>query len=176
VLVSNAGFLTMGALATFDADEGERMLSINLRSPVRLMRAVVPGMLARKSGVIVNVTSVAAIVGMPGWTYQAASKAGSAMFSETLRGELRGTGVHVLTVYPGLTDTPMTQGGLSAYGRAGLAAKIPLGNSTEMARRLRRAIERRQARMFYPRYYAFLRWFPRVSAWFSERFAPRLPE
>ena len=150
------------------------MLNINLLTPARLMRAVLPGMLARKSGVIVNVTSIAAVVALPGWVYQASSKAGSATFSEALRAELKGTGVHVLTVYPGLTDTPMAQGGLDAYGRKGLAGMIPLGDAATLARRLRRAIERRRARMFYPRFYAVTRWFPGVSRWFGERFAPRI--
>src|SRR3954468_6382003 len=53
VLVCNAGLLTLGAGATFDPEEGERMMAINLLSPARLIRAVLPGMLARKKGVIV---------------------------------------------------------------------------------------------------------------------------
>ena len=176
VLVSNAGLLTLGAVATFDPEEGERMLAINLLSPVRLIRAVLPGMLARMSGVIVNVTSMAAIVALPGWVYQAASKTGSATFSEALRTEVAGTGVHVMTVYPGMTDTPMTQSGLDAYGRKGLVRFIPLGNATEMAKRLVAAVAKRRARFFYPRFYALARLFPRISGWLSGKFAPRLPE
>lgn len=174
VLISNAGFMTLGPVASFDPEEGERMLNINLLTPVRLMRAVLPAMIARQSGVIVNVTSMAALVTLPGWAYQAASKAGSATFSEALRAELKGTGVHVMTVYPGPTDTPMTQGGLDAYGRKGLAARIPLGDTATLAKRLRRAIERRRARLIYPRFYALARWFPGLSGWFAERFSPRL--
>lgn len=175
VLISNAGFLTMGEVATFDAEEGQRMIAVNLCSPTRLMQTLVPRMVARKSGVVVNVTSVAAFVSIPGWAYQAASKTASAVFSETLRGELAGTGVHVLTVYPGLTDTPMAQGGLDTYGRKGLASMIPLGSADELAGRLRRAVERRRTRLIYPRYYAVVRWFPRISAWFTSVFAPRVP-
>jgi short-subunit dehydrogenase len=175
VLVSNAGLLTLGPVATFDPAEGERMIAINLLSPVRLIRAVLPAMLARKSGVIVNVTSMAAIVALPGWVYQSASKTGSATFSEALRTELAGTGVHVMTVYPGMTDTPMTQSGLDAYGRDGLVRFIPLGSAPEMARRLVRAVARRRARFFYPRFYALARLFPRISGWLSGKFAPRLP-
>jgi short-subunit dehydrogenase len=175
VLVSNAGLLTLGAVATFDPEEGERMMAINLLSPARLFRAVLPGMLARKRGVIVNVTSMAAIVTLPGWIYQSASKIGSATFSEGLREELAGTGVHVMTVYPGMTETPMTQAGLDAYGRKGLVNLLPLGDANEMATRLVHAVARRRARFFYPRFYALARLFPRISAWLSARFAPRLP-
>ena len=175
VLVSNAGSLTLGPIASFDPDEGERMLNVNLLSPARLIRAVLPGMLARRSGVIVNVTSLAALVSIHGWAYQAAGKAGSATFSEALRAEVKGTGVHVVTVYPGMTDTPMTQGGLDVYGRKGLVGKIPLGNAAAFAKRLRRAVERRRPRMIYPGFYALVLWFPRISRWFARRFAPRLP-
>jgi short-subunit dehydrogenase len=174
VLISNAGLLTLGPVASLDPEVGEDMLKINLLSPARLMRAVLPGMIERGSGVIVNMTSVAALVSMPGWIYQAASKAGSATFSEALRTELEGTGVHVLTAYPGMTDTPMAQSGLDAYGRKGLAAMIPLGSTATLARRLRHAVERRRARFIYPRYYAFARWFPGISRWFAARFAPQL--
>jgi short-subunit dehydrogenase len=172
VLISNAGLLTLGAVATFDADEGERMMNVNLLAPARLMHAVLPAMLARRQGVIVNVTSMAALVAMPGWTYQSASKSGSAVFSEALRRELRGSGVHVLTVYPGMTDTPMTRAGLAAYGGRGLTARIPLGDAAGFARRVRLAIERRQARLFYPRFYGVVRWFPQLSAWLAAQLAP----
>lgn len=174
ILISNAGFLTIGPTASFDPDEGDRMTNLNFVTPARLMRAVLPGMLARKTGVIVNVTSVAALVSMSGWAYQAASKAASATFSEALHDELRGTGVHVMTVYPGPTDTPMTHAGLDAYGRKGLAALIPLGRPAALAQRLRRAITRRRARLFYPRFYTLLRRFPRLSQWFAARFSPKL--
>ncbi len=174
VLVSNAGFLTLGAVCTLDPEEGERMLKINLLTPARLMRAVLPGMLARRSGVIVNVTSLAALVPLPDWVYQAAGKAGSAAFSEALRVELRGTGVHAMTMYPGMTDTAMTQSGLEAYGKKGLTRLIPLGNTAALARGLRRAVERRRARFIYPRMYTFAWWFPKLVGWFSARLAPRL--
>ena len=79
-----------------------------------------------------------------------------------------------MTAYPGPTDTPMTQAGLDVYGRKSLVGMIPLGDSATFARRLRRAVEQRKARLVYPRFYAFSRWFPRISQWFAARFAPRL--
>lgn len=174
VLISNAGFLTLGPVATFDPEEGERMFNINFLTPARLMRAVLPSMLARRDGVIVNVTSLAALVAIPDWVYQAASKTASATFSEALRRETLGTGVHVMTAYPGMTDTPMTQGGLVAYGRRGLVAMIPLGDAATLAKGLRRAILRRKRRFIYPSFYALARWFPRIAGWLSARLAPRV--
>lgn len=174
VLVSNAGLMTLGAFATQDPKEGDRMIAINFLSPLRLFQAIIPRMLARKSGMIVNVTSIAALVTVPGWAYQATSKAASATLSEALRTELVGSGVHVLTVYPGPTDTPMTRGGMESYAENKLARLLPLGTPEGFARRVRRAVERRALRVFYPRYYGVVRWFPRLSRWLVDRVAPRL--
>jgi short-subunit dehydrogenase len=121
------------------------------------------------------VTSLAALVALPDWVYQAAGKTGSATFSEALRVELEGTGVHVMTVYPGMTDTPMAQAGLDAYGRKGIARLIPLGHAADLARLVRLGVERRRVRLVYPRFYSLARWFPRIAAWLSVRLAPRLP-
>jgi short-subunit dehydrogenase len=174
VLVSNAGLMSLGAFATLDPKEGDRMIAINFLSPLRLFQAVLPRMRARKRGTIVNVTSIAALVTVPGWSYQAASKAASATLSEALRTELEGSGVHVLTVYPGPTDTPMTRGGMTSYEGNRLASLLPLGTPAGFARRVRRAVEGRADRVFYPRFYGVVRWFPRISRWFMDRFAPRL--
>jgi short-subunit dehydrogenase len=141
---------------------------------MKLLRHQLPKMIARGNGVLVNVTSMAALVTLPGWLYQSASKTGSAVFSEALRGEVRGSGVHVLTVYPGMTDTPMTQGGLDRYGRSGLVKLLPLGTPAGFARTVRRAIERRKARAFYPPPYAMARWFPRIAGWLSAAVTPKL--
>lgn len=178
ILISNAGFLTLGPVASFDPEEGERMINVNMLTPARLMRAVLPAMIARGRGTIVNVTSVAAFVTIPGWAYQAASKAGSATFSEALSTEVAGTGVHVMTAYPGMTDTPMTQAGLDAYGRKGLVSRIPLGDAATFARKLRAAVERRDTRFIYPGFYAFARWFPSIARWLaaSQRTALRAHE
>lgn len=177
LLVSNAGFMTLGLVSTFDADEAERLVAINVLTPMRLIRGVLPGMIARRSGTIVNVTSLAAFVTLPGWAYQSASKTASAVFSEALHAELEGTGVHVLTVYPGLNDTAMTKGGLESYGDAASAFTklMPIGSPAAFARHIVDAVERRKRRVVFPRFYWLVRWFPRISQWFSETLGPRLP-
>lgn len=60
VLVSNAGLLTLGPVVDFDPGEAERMVAINLLTPMKLVRTLLPRMLARRSGTLVNVTSLAA--------------------------------------------------------------------------------------------------------------------
>jgi short-subunit dehydrogenase len=67
-------------------------------------------MAARKSGALVGIASVSAIRGLPGHGAYCASKAGVVAYCESLRGELRGSGVQVVTILPGYIDTPLTQG------------------------------------------------------------------
>ena len=109
-------------------------------------------------------------------TYYNASKAGLAAASEALRGELRGTGVHVVTVYPGIVATDMAEKGLAAYG-SNLALRLqPKGTTSGLAAIIKHAILRKTARVVYPRSYVFVRWFGPVVRWFMDRFAPALAE
>jgi len=176
ILVSNAGFMTLGAVATFDPEEADRLVAINFLTPMRLIRTILPKMIARRRGTVVNVTSLAAFVTMPDWAYQSASKTASAVFSEALPNELKGTGVNALTVYPGLTDTPMMKQGIEAYGGdVGLMKLMPTGDPATFGRLICDAIEKKKRRVIYPRFYWLVRWFPRISQWLSVRFAPRIP-
>jgi short-subunit dehydrogenase len=175
VLVNNAGSQVLADTSRVDVDEGEASLRLNLMTPLRLTRRVLPGMLARRSGAIVDITSLAALAPTPRMTYYNASKAGLAAASEALRGELRGTGVRVLTVYPGIIDeTQLAQAALARYESSALLRLQPRGSSAELARRVRRSLERGDARLIYPRVNALVRWFPGITRWMMDRFTPAL--
>ena len=83
------------------------MLNVDLLAPILLTRAALPPLRASGEAMVVNVTSGIALIGAPFYATYAAAKAGLARFGEALRRELKGEGIHVLTVYPGGTDTPM---------------------------------------------------------------------
>lgn len=105
VLVNNAGFGTYGPFAEIEADRERELVAVNVAAPVRLTHAVLPGMLARGRGGILNVASVIAF--QPG-TYQAtygASKAFVLSLSQALWAETRGSGVTVTALCPGPTQT-----------------------------------------------------------------------
>ncbi len=105
VLINNAARSNYhaGALETPSADL-EYLMRCNYLSPVRLTRALLPSMLARGTGAVVAVSSMAAKISPPGETAYAASKAALSAWFEALAGELRGTGVRVNLVYPALVD------------------------------------------------------------------------
>jgi uncharacterized oxidoreductase len=83
------------------------MLNVDLLAPILLTRAAMPSLRASGDAMVVNITSGIALIGAPFYATYTAAKAGLARFGEALRRELKGEGIHVLTVYPGATDTPM---------------------------------------------------------------------
>jgi short-subunit dehydrogenase len=109
LLVNNAGFGTAGLLATAPADVQERMLRLHVLAPMRLTRAALPGLLARRAGAVVNVSSVASFVYGAGSVNYCASKAYLTTFSEGLGAELAGTGVQAQALCPGFTRTEFHQ-------------------------------------------------------------------
>lgn len=174
VLVNNAGVSRAEPFAESDTEEGERLLRLNLFAPLRLTRALLPGMLERGSGTIVDVASSAAFAAYPGTVYYGASKAGYANASEVLRGELRGTGVHVVTVYPGPIATEMSQQMLDALEDTFVKRLVSEASPEGLAKRIRRAIERKKARVIYPGYLSALRHIPGITRFFVDRLTPSL--
>ena len=109
VLVNNAGAVRAGRLENVDVEEIKAQIEANLTAPILLTRTALPALRDSGDAVIVNVSSRFGLVGMPFYSAYAASKAGIAHFGEALRRELYGEGVHVMTVYPGATETPMME-------------------------------------------------------------------
>lgn len=107
ILINSAGGVRAGRLEDTTESDIAKMVEVNLLAPILLARAALPDLRASGDGMIVNVSSGIALVGVPFYTTYAAVKAGISHFGEALRRELKGEGVRVLTVYPGATDTPM---------------------------------------------------------------------
>jgi short-subunit dehydrogenase len=169
VLLNNAGMDNPGPTAAQDPALIDRILKLNLHTPMRLSVCVLKRMLeAGRAGTIVNVTSVAGLAAPPLQTFYGASKAGLAMFSETLRREHRRTPVNVLTVYPGPIPTAMSDAAYLVYGgREGKAGAGPEGKPEVFARKVRRAVDKRSARVIYPSFYALSRYLPWLAQWVS---------
>ncbi len=109
VLVNNAGWGSFTSVLRMPDDHFERMLAVNFAGPVAMIRAVLPRMLERRSGQIVNISSVVGFQAMPRMAAYCATKAALSALSTGLRMELKGTGVDVLLIAPGSTDTPFFQ-------------------------------------------------------------------
>jgi NAD(P)-dependent dehydrogenase (short-subunit alcohol dehydrogenase family) len=106
-LVNCTGYLSTGAFSTMPTAETDRVLEANLLAPMNATRAVLPAMLERRAGLIVNVASVWALGGGEARSVYAAAKHAVLGFSRSLAVELRGTGVTVVTLSPGPVRTKM---------------------------------------------------------------------
>ena len=118
VLVNNAGWDRFQNFVDTRPEEWEALLAVNLRGPLNLHHLVLPGMLSRGRGRVVNIASDAARVGSSGEAVYSACKGGILSFSKTLAREVARKGVTVNVVCPGPTDTPILRSFLGE-GEAG---------------------------------------------------------
>jgi 3-oxoacyl-[acyl-carrier protein] reductase len=126
ILVNNAAMTRdMLALRMSDLD-WQAVLDIDLSAPFRLARAVLRGMIRRRAGRIINISSIVGATGNAGQANYAAAKAGLVGMSKSLAQEVASRGVTVNVVSPGFVDTAMTEA-LSDAQKAKLAEQIPLG-------------------------------------------------
>lgn len=105
VFINNAGFNKAGAFYETDYTEEENMILVNVAALTRLTKAVLPGMVKRGSGKILNISSIAAFAPNPLSCIYGASKAYVKSFSEAVNEEVRGTGVTVTALCPGPTES-----------------------------------------------------------------------
>jgi short-subunit dehydrogenase len=117
LLVNNAGRMTGGLLEEQDMAEVYAMFQVNLVAVAHLTHRVLPGMLARRHGTVVNNASISGYAAFPAASTYAASKAGAVALSESLRRELKGTGVRVLHVVTPGVNTDMLDATEEVYGR-----------------------------------------------------------
>lgn len=121
-LINNAGYGAMGPIMDVPPSEWQRQFDVNLFAPMALTRAVLPDMVARRQGLVVNISSVSGVVATPFAGPYCASKAALNAASDSLRMELRPLGVRVVTVQPGGIQSSF---GHSAASQVSLAEASP---------------------------------------------------
>ncbi|GAA3464428.1 SDR family oxidoreductase [Saccharothrix longispora] len=126
ILVNNAGVFPYVPTAAQDPEDFSRLFDLNVRAPFYLTAALVPGMVARGGGSVVNVSTATSVIGSPGFGVYSATKAALESLTRTWAVEFRGTGVRVNSVAPGATGSETVVG----HGEdvvAMLAEQVPLG-------------------------------------------------
>ncbi len=175
VLINNAGVQIVRGFVDTPFEEGARLLQIDLLAPLQLSQFVAKKMMARRSGTLVDIASMAAIAPTPGMSFYNAAKGGLAAASEALRAELKPHGVHVVTVYPGPVKTPMETAGRAAYVESRAASMLaPAGEADVLARLVADAVEERSARVIYPFMNALGRHFPALTRVILDNLTPKL--
>ncbi len=175
ILVNNAGGGVGGAQwHVGDREEAREAFEVNFWSPLALTAALVPNMLQRQSGVVVNVTSLSKVMTWAAMGHYAATKAALSIATETLDLELTGSGVRVLEVIPGPVDTAIQAESRLAPGLDELLAMSPLGKPHRLATLIVAGIERGAARIVYPSSLAATYHLPGIARAVTRRKARKL--
>jgi short-subunit dehydrogenase len=146
VLVANAGIGAYGAFADLSEEEAERVVRVNVLGTVHALRAVVPGMIARRRGHLVTVGSIAGRIGTPFEAIYSASKFAGVGLTEALAVELAPYGIGVSVVNPGPVATGFAEARGHPYDRA-RPRPVP---AEDVARAVVRAVEGDRAEQYVP--------------------------
>lgn len=131
LLVNNAGMGDYGAFSGSDWSKIDAMLQLNMTALTHLCHGLLPAMIARRQGAIINISSLASALPIPDFAVYAASKAYVTSFSEALRMELREFAIPVLAVCPGPVHTGFGQVAMRQEGACGLPSREGFYTSTE---------------------------------------------
>jgi 3-oxoacyl-[acyl-carrier protein] reductase len=135
ILVNNAGITRDNLFLRMKDDEWDQVLAVNLSAAFRLSRAVLRGMMKKRWGRIIQITSVVGVTGNPGQGNYAAAKAGLIGMSKSLAAEVASRNITVNCVAPGFITTPMTDA-LTPDQKTALLGRIPagrMGDANEIA-------------------------------------------
>jgi short-subunit dehydrogenase len=141
LLINSAGLGDVGPFATSELQRVKEMMAVNVTALTLLTRSLLPGMIARKRGAILNVSSTAGFLPIAGFAVYAATKAYVTSFSEAIRAELRGTGVTVSSLCPGPVYTEFTEVAARAGAKRDRTPKFVHVSVEEVARTALAAIE-----------------------------------
>lgn len=126
ILIANAGITRDKLLIQMKDEDWSDVLNVNLGSYFRLTKSVVRGMMKRRHGRIIGITSVVGVTGNPGQTNYCASKAGMIGFTKSIAQEVASRGITANTIAPGFIESPMTDG-LPEAQKTALLGQIPAG-------------------------------------------------
>jgi 3-oxoacyl-[acyl-carrier protein] reductase len=126
ILVNNAGLTRDGLFLRMKDDDWDKVLAVNLTAGFVLSRAAVKGMMKRRFGRIIGITSVVGVTGNPGQGNYAASKAGMIGMSKSLAAEVASRGITVNCIAPGFIETAMT-GELNDKQKEAILGSVPMG-------------------------------------------------
>ena len=173
VLINNAAGFFCGTQADVgDAAAARAVFESNYWSALALTRALVPGMVQRQCGAVVNVSSINAIAAGVLLGHYGASKAALWNATETLRLELRNTGVHVMLVALGAVATAALDKTKQLPGYANMLKGVPVGTPEKSSALIVRGLQRKTHEVVYPRPMWFLRALPLFAKHMSYKLMP----
>jgi short-subunit dehydrogenase len=171
ILINNAGFGRLGWLENLNPiADVEALVRVNLIGLIQLTREFIPGMLTRKQGHIINISSVAGYVAFPAYSVYAATKFGVRGFTDSLRREVKKPGVYVSGIYPGSVDTEFkNHTGLGKKLGYSTPARLRL-SAEQVAEVVYRCVQKPRSTIVIPRYLWLAIWLNRFLPGLVDRF------
>lgn len=165
ILVNNAGIAVAGRLDHVPRERWETLMQLNLLAPMRLCDRLLPEMVERGSGHIVNISSIAGWIGSQGLSSYCASKFGLRGFGESLAGELKGTGVHVTNVYPCFSRTAILDSPQYGYEQRRGVPDYLVSDPADVVAQIVKGVRRNRRHVFPDRHARLIHYASRFAPW-----------
>ena len=165
VLVNNAGIAVAGRLDNVPTGDWETLMHLNLLAPMRLSGLLVPHMVERGSGHIVNISSVAGWIGAQGLSAYCASKFGLRGFGESMAYDLYGTGVRVTNIYPSFARTPILDSPQYGFGERREVPDYLVAEPADVVAKMIKGIRRDKLHVFPDRHSPIIHYVTRFVPW-----------
>jgi len=165
ILVNNAGVGVAGRLDHVPQDQWETLMQLNLLAPMRLCSRLVPGMIERGSGHIVNISSLAGWIGSRGLSAYCASKFGLRGFGVSLAADLEDTAVRVTNVYPCFSKTAILDSPQYGYEERRVVPAYLVSDPADVVARIVDGVRRNRLHVFPDRYSRVIHYVARFAPW-----------
>jgi short-subunit dehydrogenase len=163
--VNNAGIGIAGRLDHVPRDHWETLMQLNLMAPMRLCSELLPGMIERGSGHIVNISSIAGWTGAEGLSSYCASKFGLRGFGISLAADLENTGVQVTNVYPCFSRTPILDSPQHGYEEHRTVPEYLISDPVHVVSRIVHGVRRNRVHVFPDKYARLIHYLSRFAPW-----------
>jgi len=165
ILVNNAGIAVAGRLDKIPREHWESLVQLNLLAPMRLCNRLLPGMIERGSGHIVNVSSLAGWLGSKGLSAYCATKFGLRGFGVSLAADLEGTGVHVTNIYPCFSQTAILDSPQFGYKERRAIPAYLISDPSDVVARMIEGVRRNRLHVFPDKYSRRIHYVTRFAPW-----------
>ena len=165
ILVNNAGIGVAGRLDNIPRDHWESLMQLNLLAPMRLCNLLLPGMVERGSGHIVNVSSLAGWLGSKGLSAYCASKFGLRGFGVSLAADLEDTGVHVTNIYPCFSQTAILDSPQFGYEERRTVPAYLISEPSDVVARMIEGVRRNRLHVFPDKHSRRIHYVTRFAPW-----------
>ncbi len=165
VLVNNAGVAIAGRLDHVPRERWETLMQINLLAPMRLCDLLLPEMIERGSGHVINISSIAGWIGSSGMSPYCAAKFGLRGFGESLSRDLEGTGVRVSNVYPSFSQTAILDSPQYGFEERRVVPAYLLSEPSAVVAQIIKGVGRNRLHIFPDRHARLIHYVTRFAPW-----------